>query len=169
MKKIGLFYSKETVKTSQVAEKLLKEFNKDEIEAVNLDEAWGDDFKRYDNMIFGLATWFDGEMPDHWSEIIPKVKTLGFKGKKVAIYGLGDQKNYPDNFVDGIGLLANVMEHLGAEIVGFTSTEGYNFNNSQAKRGDTFCGLAIDYENQAKMNKERVAAWVEQLKKEFNQ
>jgi hypothetical protein len=28
-------------------------------------------------------------------------------------------------------------------------------------------GLAIDYENQGSMNTERVAAWVEQLKKEF--
>jgi hypothetical protein len=28
-------------------------------------------------------------------------------------------------------------------------------------------GLAIDYENQASMNKQRVVAWIEQLKKEF--
>lgn len=167
MKKIGLFYSKETVKTSQIADKILKEFAEGEIEAVDITEAWDDDFNRYDNLIFGLATWFDGEMPDHWSEIIPKVKTLPFKGKKVAIYGLGDQKNYPDNFVDGIGLLANVMEHLGAELIGFTPTEGYTFNKSLAQRGDQFCGLAVDFENQAKLNKDRVKAWSDQLKKEF--
>jgi hypothetical protein len=29
-------------------------------------------------------------------------------------------------------------------------------------------GLAIDYENQASMNKVRIAAWVEQLLKEFD-
>ena len=167
MKKIGLFYSKETVKTSQIAHKILQEFTTDEIDEINLIDAWSDDFNRYDNLILGTATWFDGELPDHWSEIVPKVKTLSFKGKKVAIYGLGDQKRYPDNFVDGIGLLAKVMEHLGAEVIGFTSTDGYEFHKSVAQRENEFCGLALDYENQAKLNKERVKAWTDKLKKEF--
>lgn len=168
MKKVGLIYSMETEKTSQIAKKIAKEFAEGELDEVNLVEAWGDDFRRYDNLILGTATWFDGELPDHWSEIIPKVKTIDFKGKKVAIYGLGDQKHYPDNFVDGIGLLANVLEHLGAKIVGYTSTEGYTFNESKSLKGDQFCGLALDFENQAKLNKERVKNWVEQLKKEFD-
>ena len=96
MKKVGLIYSMETEKTSQIAKKIAKEFAEGELDEVNLVEAWGDDFRRYDNLILGTSTWFDGELPDHWSEIIPKVKTIDFKGKKVAIYGLGDQKHYPD-------------------------------------------------------------------------
>ncbi len=51
--------------------------------------------------------------------------------------------------------------------MGFTSTEGYEFESSRAQRGDKFIGLAIDYENQGSMNKERIAAWVEQLKGAF--
>ena len=59
------------------------------------------------------------------------------------------------------------MEHLGAEVVGFTSTDGYEFHKSVAQRDNEFCGLALDFENQAKLNKERVKAWTDKLKKEF--
>lgn len=37
--------------------------------------------------------------------------------KKVAIFGLGDQIRYPENFADGIGLLAEVFEEDGATLV----------------------------------------------------
>lgn len=168
MKKTGLFYSHSTVKTAQVAKKIQQQFAETEIESVNLDEAWEDDFRKYDNFILGTSTWFDGELPDHWDEIIPKINTLSFEGKKVAIYGLGNQTGYPDNFVDGIGLLAKVFEETGAEIVGYTSTEGYIFTASAAVRGDEFCGLAIDFENQNQKTNERVKTWVEKLRKEFH-
>ena len=64
-------------------------------------------------------------------------------------------------------LIAEILEAQGANLVGFTSVEGYEFESSRALRGDQFIGLAIDYENQGSMNKERIAAWVDQLKKEF--
>ncbi|MHB9057186.1 MAG: flavodoxin [Paludibacteraceae bacterium] len=168
MRKTGLFYSYSTIKTAQIAKKILKEFTEDEIYPVNLDEAWDNEFNNYDNFILGTSTWFDGELPDHWDEMIPEINTMNFEGKKVAVYGLGNQKDYPDNFVDGIGLLAAVFENKGAEIVGYTSTEEYEFASSKAQRGNQFCGLAIDVENQNKKTNERIKAWVEQLKKEFN-
>ena len=52
---------------------------------------------------------------------------MKLKGKKVAIFGLGDQIRYPENFADGIGLLAEVFEGDEATLVGFTSSEGYTF------------------------------------------
>lgn len=168
MRKTGLFYSYSTIKTAQIAKKILKEFTEDEIDSINLDEAWDKEFNNYDNFILGTSTWFDGELPDHWDEMIPEINTINFDGKKVAIYGLGNQKDYPDNFVDGIGLLATVFENKGADIVGYTSTEEYEFVSSKAQRGNQFCGLAIDVENQNKKTNDRVKAWVEQLKKEFN-
>jgi flavodoxin I len=92
---------------------------------------------------------------------------LELTGKKIALFGLGDQKGYPENFLDGVGIMAGILETQGATLVGFTSSEGYEFESSKALRNDLFMGLAIDYENQGSMNNERVAAWVEQLKKEF--
>ena len=93
------------------------------IEVVLIEKAWQNDFQVYDNMIVGASTWFDGELPTYWDELVPELESLDLKGKKVAIFGLGDQKNYPDNFVDGMGILADAFQKAGAELVGFTSTD----------------------------------------------
>ena len=168
MKKIGLFYGTSTVKTAKIAVKIKKAFDNENIDIIPVEEAWSKDFEEYDNFIVGAATWFDGELPTYWDELIPELESLDLKKKKVAIFGLGDQKKYPDNFVDGIGLLAESFEKTGAKIVGMTSAEGYNFVASKALRNDKILGLAIDIENQHGETDKRVQDWVEQLKKEFN-
>ena len=168
MKKIGLFYSFNTKKTSQTAKRLIEGFGEDAIEPVNVEELTEEQFMSYDNLIMGVPTWFDGELPNYWDEFVPALEELDLKDKKIAIYGAGDQKGYPENFVDGIGIMGELVESLNADLVGFTSAKGYTFESSRALRGNTFCGLALDYENQAGKNKERIANWIEQLRKEFN-
>ena len=111
----------------------------------------------------GASTWFDGELPTYWDELLPELRTLQLKGKKVAIFGLGDQAKYPDNFVDGMGILADVFEEDGATLVGFTSTEGYKFNKSRALRGNQWCGLVIDLDNQAELTDKRVREWCKEI------
>lgn len=44
MKKIGLFYATKGDKTTWVAEKIQKEFGKDRIEVVPIEQAWQNDF-----------------------------------------------------------------------------------------------------------------------------
>ena len=44
MKKIGLFYATKAERTSWVAEKIQKEFGKEKIETVPIDQAWQNDF-----------------------------------------------------------------------------------------------------------------------------
>ena len=100
MKKIGLFYATKADKTTWVAEKIQKEFGKDKIEVVPIEQAWQNDFAAYDCFIVGASTWFDGELPTYWDELLPELRTLDLKGKKVAIFGLGDQIRYPENFAD---------------------------------------------------------------------
>lgn len=168
MKKIGLFYGTSTVKTAEIAKKVQAAFGDAAISVVAIEEAWRKDFEGYDNIILGTSTWFDGELPTYWDEILPDLDDLKLKGKKVAIFGLGNQIDYPENFVDGIGLLAETFEAAGAVIVGQTSTEGYTFERSKALRDDKFLGLAIDIETQADKTDKRISDWVSQLKKEFN-
>lgn len=167
MSKTAIIYSYNTQKSKKVAEKVIAAFGEQEIESVNAEELTKDVLNKFDNFILSAPTWFDGELPNYWDEFVPDLEEMDLKNKKFAIFGLGDQKGYTENFCDAIGLLAEILEECGATIVGETSVEGYTFESSRAQRGDSFIGLAIDQENQARKTKQRVEDWVEQLKKEF--
>jgi flavodoxin I len=166
MDKIGLFYSFNTKKTAQAAEKIFQEFGNG-IEKVNAETITEKDILSYKNLILGVPTWFDGELPNYWDEFVPALEDLNLKDKNVAIFGNGNQKGYPENFVDGIGIMAKILESRGARIVGFTPLKGYEFESSQAVRDDQFTGLALDFENHASQVNQKIKKWVEQLSKEF--
>lgn len=168
MKKTAIIYSFNTVKTGKIAEKIKEAIGNENVEMINAEEITAEKFLSFDNIILGVPTWFDGELPNYWDEFVPELEDLDLSGKKIAIFGLGDQKNYGENFLDGVGVMAEIIEHCKGTLVGFTSTEGYHFESSKAQRGNTFAGLAIDYENQGSKNKDRVHDWAEQLKKEFS-
>jgi flavodoxin I len=167
MKKIGLFYSFNTTKTGQAVKMLVEILGKEKVDLVNAETVTEEQVLSFDYLIFGVPTWFDGELPNYWDEFVPALEDMNLEGKKVAIFGNGDQKNYPENFVDGIGIMADLLEDRGAKIVGTTSVEGYHFESSRALRGDRLAGLALDFENQPRQNKERIGKWAEQLKNEF--
>ena len=167
MKKIGLFYSFNTNKTSQAARKIGEEFDKDQVEHVNAETLTEKEFLSFENMILGVPTWFDGELPNYWDEFVPALEDLDLKGKTIAVFGNGNQKGYPENFVDGVGIMANLLERRGARIVGMTSANGFEFESSLALRSGMFAGLALDFENQASQINQRIKKWAEQLKQEF--
>ena len=167
MKKIAIFYSFNTKKTSKIAEQIIDSFEGADIDPVNVENVTSEQFLSYDNIICGVPTWFDGELPNYWDEFVPDLEDMDLSGKCIAIFGLGDQKGYPENFLDGVGILAEILIEKGARLVGLTSTEDYTFEKSRAVKGDQFLGLAIDFENQGSMNKERITKWIEQLRTEF--
>ena len=168
MKKIGVFYSFRSKKSAAVAGKIIEQLGKDRAVAVDVDAAWGKDFMGFDSLIFGVPTWFDGELPYYWDELVPLLEDMDFSGKKVAVFGNGNQKDYPENFGDAVGIMAEVAKSAGAEIVGFTSTEGYSYELSKADVGSKqFCGLILDFENQATLSDKRIADWVHLLISEF--
>ncbi|GHS91950.1 flavodoxin [Bacteroidia bacterium] len=163
MEKIGIFYSTNAVKTSAVAQEIIEALGKDNVEIISVEQAWKEDFEKYNNIIIGVSTWFDGELPTYWDELIPELSNVILKNKRIAIFGLGDQLNYPENFADGVGILAEKFTGLGVKLTGFTSTEGYRFEYSKALKGNQFQGLIIDVENQDEQTKERVKNWVKTL------
>jgi flavodoxin I len=164
MSKIGLFYSFKSLKTRKIAERILEHAGEKKIETINAESLTEKDFLRFEKMILGVPTWFDGELPLYWDEFVPALKEMDLSGKKIAIYGLGDQKGYPENFGDAVGIMADLLKSRGAEIVGETRAEGYNFESSRALREGKFLGLILDQENQPRMTEERVNQWVEQLR-----
>ena len=63
---------------------------------------------------------------------------LDLKGKKVAIFGVGDQSGYGDNFCDAMDEIATCFEKQGAEIIGAVSADGYEHTDSKSLRGGNF-------------------------------
>ena len=66
-----------------------------------------------------------------------------------------------------MGELYEKVKGKGCKVVGFVSTDGYEFDSSKAKDGSEFVGLALDQMNQDNLTEGRVSAWVEELKKQF--
>ena len=63
---------------------------------------------------------------------------LDVSGKKVAIFGVGDQSTYSANFCDAAGEIYDLMTAAGATVVGMTSTDGYEHEESKV-RALRFC------------------------------
>ena len=167
MSKTAIIYSYHTQKSKKAAEKIIDAFGKTKIESVNAEEIGSETLKKFDYFILSAPTWFDGELPNYWDEFVPELEEMDLKGKKFAIFGLGDQKGYPENFCDAIGILAEIIEDCGGDLVGQVPLEGYTYGSSRAEKNNQFVGLPLDQENQARQSNERIKNWVAQLKKEF--
>ncbi len=165
--KTVIIYSFHTRKSKKAAEKIIDVWGED-IDVVNAEELSKEVLEKYDRFILSAPTWFDGELPNYWDEFVPELEEMELKGKMFAIFGLGDQKGYPENFCDAIGILTDIIGECGGKVVGHTPVEGYTFEASRAQRGNVFTGLPLDQENQARMTTGRIKHWVEQLKNEFS-
>jgi len=168
MSKTGIIYSFKSTKTAKIAEKIIQEFEPEfNIQKVDAEELNEEIFLSFTNLILGVPTWFDGELPIYWDEFVPALEDLNLKGKTIAIYGLGNQVEYPENFGDAVGIMAELVTARGAKLVGLTSTEGYAYESSRAEQDNKFLGLVLDQETQPRLTKERLAEWVKDLKKQF--
>ncbi|MGE5394452.1 MAG: flavodoxin [Candidatus Saccharibacteria bacterium] len=168
MNKTGIFYSFNSKKTAKAAEKIIQEFGEDfKIVPVNAEELTEDVFLSFDNLILGVPTWFDGELPNYWDEFVPALEDLNLKKKTIAIFGLGNQVEYPENFGDAVGIMARLVKTRGAKVIGHTPVDGYHYESSKAEVDGEFVGLLLDQETQPRLSKERIAKWVENLKTQF--
>ena len=101
---------------------------------------------------------------DLYYGVLPDLKQV-LAGKKVAVFGLGDQVSYAENYADATGELYDVFKDIGCDMVEYAmvSQDGYEHEASKSIRGDKFCGLLLDQVNQDDLTAERVANWVDQL------
>lgn len=171
MTTIGLFYGSTTDNTAVVAEEIRKQFNAlvpgaIELFDIGLVEIF--DLLKYDNLIVGCPTWNIGELQDDWDIAYEELVNMDFTGIKVAVFGVGDQYGYPDNFCDAIGILGLKMREQGAELIGLTDmNDSYDFYESVGVENGRWLGLAIDEDNQRELTAGRVTDWVRQLVAEF--
>lgn len=164
MTKIGLFYDSDTGNTRKVAKMIRKYFCEDDIELKNIKKVEPADFDRYSAFILGTPTLGDGELPENWDSFLPELDAMDFSGKTIALFGLGDQEEYADEFVDGLGILYEKFDSLGAGFIGFWPLDGYEYEISRAELDGEFVGLVIDQDNQSGLTAERVETWVAQVK-----
>ena len=167
----GFFYGSTTGTTEFIAEKIrdAAEGMGLELTPVNIGSLGSaEDLLEHDQLILGIPTWNVGQLQDDWLRLYPKLDMLDFSGKQVALFGVGDQLGYPDNFLDAMGTLAQELQERGANLVGFWSTDGYSFTASKAQVGDQFMGLGVDDYNQEDLTEGRVARWLEQVQREFS-
>ena len=121
----------------------------------------------YDVILIGCSTWNEGELQDDWIDKLPEFEGLNLTGKRIALFGAGDQMGYPDTFQDALGIIAEKFEAQGATVVGLWPTTDYDFDASLALRGGQFVGLALDYTCQIDLNEERIERWTAQLVEEL--
>lgn len=166
MEPVGIFYGSTYGSTAKAAEKIKKAFGRAKVEVHNLKDVSIADIEKYKNLIFGTSAWGIGEMQDDWEYFIDNLPSIDFSERKLALFGLGDQKEYPESFVDGLGTLYCRLPDKSC-VVGSTSTDGYDYYFSLAEKDDQFIGLVLDENHQKDASDERIRKWVTQLKKEF--
>ena len=167
MSDIGLFFSSSTGNTEEAAASIKAAFGDDVVDVYSVADTPVDKMLEYDKLIIGIPTWEIGELEADWDAVVDDYAALDLSGKQLAVFGLGDQLNYPDTYQDGIGILAKKGRDAGATLVGYTSTEGHDFDDSFGLEDGKFMGLSLDNDNQAGNTDDRITAWVEQLKGEF--
>lgn len=171
MAKIGLFYGSSTGNTEtaayQIKEKMEALDGIDVVEVHNIGATEPAQILSYQYLLMGIPTWNTGELQDDWAIFFPKLGSMDFKGKKVALFGMGDQNGYGFNFLDAIGMLGDELIVQGADLAGYWSNRSYDFAESLAKDGDFFMGLGLDNDGQADMTDKRIAKWVEWVKQDF--
>lgn len=167
MAKIGLFYGTQTGNTEDIANRIKDAFGGDSIELHDVADVEASQLGEYEYLIIGCPTWNVGEMQSDWEGLYEDLDEVDFSGKTVAYFGAGDQIGYAENFQDAMGMLCEKITSLGGKTVGYTSTEGYDHEESKAEIDGKFVGLAIDEDNQSNMTDDRVQAWVSQLKSEM--
>lgn len=172
MSKIGIFFGTDTGSTRLVAKKIfsmLGETLADKPKNINRTSAA--ELLQYDALILGTPSYGIGDLPGlatgcmeaNWQEFTPCLDGADLSGKRIALFGLGNQERYADRFASSMIHLYRLFSGYGAEIVGQWSTDGYQFEHSHAVIDNQFVGLALDQRTQPHLTEERLKIWLAQI------
>lgn len=176
MSRIGLFFASSTGNTRRIAKAIKKRFDDATMaDALNVNKATAELVAGYSHLILGTSTLGGGQLPGlstdcmggGWEEFLPQLEEVDFSGKTVALFGLGDQGKYPDEFVDAMGIIYEFLVARGARVVGSWPADDYDFISSRALVNDEFVGLVLDQENQKMLTEARLEAWLKRIAPEF--
>ena len=170
-RRVGLFYGSTTGVTEYVAADIAQAWQDTGMEPLSIvnitDIEHLAEMLAFDHLILGISTWNIGQLQDDWELRFNQLDELDFSGKQVAIFGVGDQVNYAENFQDAVGIIAVKLRARGAMLAGVWPTAGYEFEVSLALEDGQLLGLAIDEVSQHAETADRIARWVAQLRDEW--
>lgn len=158
----AIFYATSTGNTEEVANKIHQRL--EGFDLIDISNDGVDKMNDCESIIFGVSTWGEGELQDDWEDCFDDIQEIDFKDKKVALFGLGDQESYGHEFADAMGIIYEVLKENNAQIVGQTSTDGYEYDYSKAEVDGKFIGLVIDEDNQEDLTDQRVENWCSEIK-----
>ncbi|WP_165020227.1 flavodoxin [Dysgonomonas sp. ZJ279] len=164
MSKIAIVYGSSTGATEAVAEKIQALF--DNATLFNVADISVEDIQDFDFLVLGASTTGVGDLQDDWDIFLPKFEKMNFAGKKVAMFSLGDSASFSTSFAGAMYYLYKALKGK-VEIIGSVPTDGYTFDESDAVIDGKFIGLALDEDNEYDQTDSRLAAWVENLKKQI--
>ncbi|WP_409523420.1 flavodoxin [Nitrincola sp. MINF-07-Sa-05] len=168
-KQIGLFYASTTGNTEDVAQ-LIAERLESLVQLHDIAVEGVAAMQQYSLMIMGIPTWDYGELQEDWQECWQAIAEQDFVGKRVALFGLGDQMGYGEWFQDAMGELHQLLTSIGATLVVPWPVDGYSFEASRALTDDEqyFVGLALDEDGQHGVTEERLDLWLPQVCQAFD-
>lgn len=166
MKKYGIFYGSSTGTTKKVAEMIGNLLGVAEEDIMNVATVAPSKVADYEVLLLGTSTWGRGELQDDWYNYIAGLEEMDLAGKKIALFGCGDEK-MKNTFCNGVGELYDRLGKSRATFVAPYDTIGYVFNKSKAKPEDALeaVGLLIDESNHADLTEKRVKGWTDLLKR----
>lgn len=169
--KVCLVYGTDTGNTEDVGKKLKEGLAPHgfDVDLYDVKDASTDEYMKYDFLIMGIPTWEYGGIQEDWENFEDELEQFDLQNKVVALYGLGDQYGYGDWYLDAMGWLHERLANSNAKMIGYWSTEGYEFDESKAAIEDKarFCGLALDEDCQREMTDERIEKWINQIVEEY--
>jgi len=173
MNKIGIFYGTEKGMTEAMAHAMYRVLGDDIASTpLNVNQAKVSELMQYNALILGVPSYGVGELPGrttgseegNWEEFLFRLDESDLSGKRIALFGLGNQQKYYDRFAGSLIHLYRHVTAYGAEVIGAWSTEGYQFSRSNSVINDKFVGLVLDHHTQPEMTKDRILGWLEQIK-----
>lgn len=167
MKTVGIFYGSSTGNTADAANAIKKELGSDNAEVFHVSDAEPEDLNNFTNIILGTSTWGAGDLQDDFEDFLEGIDSIDLSGKVVALFGMGDQFSHGGTFIDGLSEVFNKVTEKGATVIGKTSSEGYEHDDSESEIDGEFIGLALDEDNQSELTDERITNWVKDLKTKF--
>lgn len=163
MKKYGIFFGSATGTTADVAVRIAASLGVSPLDIFDVKNTSPSTLGNYEILILGTSTWGDGEIQDDWYDFLTGAEVLNLKGKRIALFGCGDE-NMTETFCNGVGELYERLKGTEATFIAQFNADGYSYNTSRAEVDGKMVGLVLDQVNKPELTQDKIEAWTDLIK-----